>query len=305
MSFADYFCSLKEIYDVPDTSGLVDTYIDGVRFFWSTEHVPRAPLPHCKGIIVIGQGYKVGYLDNEVFRYDANNYLISSVPTSYECETFATPETPVLGILIDIDVTRLDSIIRKVDKHQFAQSSSNNDVFRGVEPVKMTLEMQVAMEKLLACLKSPMDCDVLGASLIDEVFYRAIIGNHGKALVSLTKVDSQYAKIAQSISFLHESYMDKILVDELAGQAHMSVSSYHRIFKRVTGDSPLQYLKKIRLNQARSLMMREGLTVNLVADKVGYDSVSQFSREFKRYFDISPSEASHASYSAMFSGTSR
>lgn len=301
MNYSGHFEALRQIYEVPQNSGFIETYLTNVRFFWSTEHVPRAPLPHCRGIIIIGQGHKVGFLNGREFRYDENHYLISSVPTSYECETFASEDKPVLGILIDFDLSRLSEIVEKIQSHHPEIVSSQEAVTYGVEPIELSSMMQQATGRLLDCLQSKMDSDVLGQGIIDEILYCALLSKHGHALADLTRQDTQYARIAQSLTHIHENYMNNILVAELAEISHMSLSSFHRAFKVVTGETPLQYLKKVRLNQARFLIIREGLRVNTAAARVGYDSVSQFSREFKRHFEISPSAAQSGAYSAMFS----
>ena len=300
MSYHHHFEQLKSLYGLAQTSGFVATYMDNVRFFWSTEHVPRAPLPYTKGIILLGQGHKVGYLDDRVFQYDQDNYLIASIPTSYECETFASEDQPVLGILIDIDVPKLNQLLEKVEKYQGKQSCDSNDIYCGLAPIKMDPAMKEATNKLLSCLQSPLDSEVLGQSAVDEIIFRALLGKHGKALMALTRQDSQYARIAHSLSHIHENYMNPISVDHLADKANMSLSSFHRAFKQVTGESPLRYLKKVQLNKARSLITAQGLRVNIAANQVGYESVSQFSREFKRYFNVSPSQAHSAAYANMY-----
>lgn len=291
MNYIDKYLKLKEKFGANQTTGLVSTYLDNVHLFWISERVERAPLICTPGIVLIGQGVKIGYLNEKEFKYDEDNYLISSVPTAYECETHATKETPLLGLFIDLDISRLHQIIEKIESHNGPFKFKGTDVFRGVEPITMDASMHEVTEKLLRCLVSPLDSKVLGQSLIDEIYYRALLGSHGNALVALTQQETRYARIAKSLSYIHEHYMDKINIDDLALLANMSLSSFHRAFKAVTGESPIQYLKKTRLNKARFMIVREGLKVNTAAENVGYESVSQFSREFKRHFSISPKDA--------------
>ncbi|MFC3616465.1 AraC family transcriptional regulator N-terminal domain-containing protein [Lutimaribacter marinistellae] len=300
MSYEDKFQTLREIYSFPDSAGVVETWLKSVRFFWATKPVPRAPLLYGSGMIVIGQGHKIGYLNGSEFRYDKDHYLVSSVPTAIECETHASRENPILGIFIDIDTSKLHQLIEKVEQHAPASVPGERDIYSGIEPVRMDREMQKVVERLLICLKSRLDCDVLGASLVEEITYRALLGGHGKALAALTEQETHHARVAQSLAHIHTHYMNSISVEDLAREANMSASSFHRAFKTVTGESPLQYLKKVRLNKARFLIVREGLRVGSAANQVGYESVSQFSREFKRYFDVAPSAAQSGAYAEMF-----
>lgn len=296
MSYGESFEKLKEIYAMPEISSHSETFLKNVSLFREVEPVPKTPMLCKEGIVIIGQGQKTGYLNGKEFRYDADNYLIVSVPTAFECETDATKENPLLGLFIEIDISRLHTTIEKIESHSQQYTFKGSDIFCGLEPIAMDDGMKQATEKLLNCLQSPMDSAVLGQSIVDEIIYRVLLGNHGTALVALTKQDSHYARISRTLSYIHTHYMKTISIDDLAQQANMSSSLYYRAFKFVTGESPLQYLKKIRLNKARFMIAREGTGVSVAADQVGYESLSQFSREFKRYFHVPPSAVKDAVY---------
>lgn len=300
MDYKRQFEELKDIYKIPESSGYTDTYLSNVKIFHSTQAVERAPLLFHAGIIIIGQGYKVGYLNGREFKYDENNYLISSVPTTFECETYACKDNPVVGLHIDIDVFQLSQLIEKVEKHKPENYFKKSDVFHGVEPASITQEIRVITERLLNCLKSPLEAEVLGQAMVEELLFHALLGDHGNALVALTQKDSHYAKIANVIQYIHLNHMNELTVEDMARKANMSPSSFFRAFKLVTGESPLQYLKKVRLTQARFLIVREKVQIGVAANKVGYQSFSQFSREFKRYFKTSPSAAHEGAYSEIY-----
>ena len=149
MLYKAKFEELRDIYNIPEKSGFIETYMPDVHFFWSTEHVARAPLPFKQGIVIVGQGAKKGYLGGKEFSYDANNYLISSVMTAYECETLATETAPVLGILIQINPEKLNALREKVESYSKSFSYKGKDVYCGIEPVELDDAMQTAAIKLL------------------------------------------------------------------------------------------------------------------------------------------------------------
>ena len=123
-----------------------------------------------------------------------------------------------------------------------------------------------------------------------EILFRALNGQQAPALYALASHNSHFARVARALNLIQKDYGTNLDVERLAEQAHMSTSAFHRAFKEVTSDSPLQYLKKIRLSKARDFMVQEGMKAYVAADMVGYESASQFSREFKRYFGQSPAE---------------
>lgn len=296
----DLFFKLMNVYGAHDPTGIIQTHIPGVRFFWSSEYVQKAPLPCSMGLVLLGQGHKIGYLDGSVFKYDADHYLISNVPVTYECETFASGASPVMGITIDIDIARHYPIIQKIKENVDMTCAEPSLSYAGIKPVKLSEEMQRATSKLLNCLQTKLDCSVLGEAAVDEVVYRALLGDLGNPIFAITDSTSNYCKIVTALNYIQNNYKSSLSVDELAKKANMSSSSFYRVFKQSTGYTPLQYIKNLRLHQARYLIVRDGFRISQAACMVGYESVSQFSREFKRYFSIPPSEAHTGAYSKMF-----
>jgi transcriptional regulator GlxA family with amidase domain len=122
------------------------------------------------------------------------------------------------------------------------------------------------------------------------VYYRALCGSQAQMLYALARGDNTFSQVAGVISMMEAKYSEKIDVQQLADSARMSVSAFHKAFKEVTADSPLQYLKKIRLARARDMIVQQNMKAYLAAEAVGYESPSQFSREFKRHFHQSPAE---------------
>jgi AraC-like DNA-binding protein len=265
--------------------------VPGVTFFWIGAPVRRAPLLYSAGIVVIGQGHKVGYLGDRTFRYDADTCLVLGVPVAFECESHATPAEPLLGIRIDIDLPSLHGLVARCGGRPGFDQQNQTTIHLGVEPVRMEGPLLAATRRLLESLSDPIDRQVVGLAAVEEILYRVLRSEQGRVLYALTRHDTPYANVARALEKIHRDYQASLTVKELARESAMGVSSFHRAFKLTTGESPLQYLKKLRLLKAKRLIALEGRRVEEAAYHVGYTSPSQFSREFKRYFQVPPSEA--------------
>jgi len=279
---------LFELFDLPEL--FTESSLKGVRFFKSRHHTPRTPLIYDPGIFIVAQGRKKGYLTDRVFQYDANNYLVTSVPIPFECETLATSEAPFLGLYIDIEMTVLHELIGQLGENNGIEDKKISKTPKGVGPAEMDEEMCDAVVRLLKCLKSKTEARILGPGLIKEILYRALCGTQASSLYALATHTGNFARVSRALKSIHSDYASKLDVEQLSGLASMSVSTFHRAFKEVTSESPVQYLKKIRLSKARDFIRNDQMKAYIAADKVGYESVSQFSREFKRYFGQSPAE---------------
>lgn len=274
----------------PINNGAYESRLKGVRFFKETNYIPRRPMVYDPGICIVLQGHKTGYLGGRKFQYDASNYLVTTVTMPFECETFATPEEPLLGLYIDIDMGQLHDLIGRMGLQADMGNNGEKTLSRGIGPAVMDEAMVDAIHRLIRCLQSETESQILGPGLVREILYRALCGTQAQVLYSLAMYSGTFSKVAQVLKIMQSDYAEKLDVDQLANKAHMSASAFHRAFKEITLDSPMQYLKKIRLTRARDLMMQESMKAYLAADRVGYESVSQFCREFKRYFGKSPGE---------------
>jgi len=269
--------------------GISESGLEGVSFFKSYSSISRTPLVYNPGIVIVGQGRKVGYLEDRIFEYDSENYLVLSVPLPFECETFADNNEPLLGVYISIDMPVLHELIAGMKNS--SASYGKDEAVRGLYSVTLGDDMRDAVVRLLRCLKDDKERDLLGRGIVREIMFRALCGEHGETLFALAHQQSSVARVSKSMDKIHSDYKDRITVEDLAVEANMSVSAFHRAFKEVTSDSPLQYLKKIRLDKAKTMMISEGMKASVAAISVGYESVSQFSREFKRQFGVTPTEA--------------
>jgi len=280
---------LLKSFQITD-GGSSESRLRGVRLFKSTYPIPRKPIVYDPGICIIAQGHKIGYLGGRKFQYDADNYLVSSVAMPFECETFASSEAPLLGLYIDIDMNQLHDLIGRLDHRPEIGNDYEKGLPLAIGPAVLDENMTEAINRLLKCLQSETESQILGPGLVREILYRALCGSQAPVLYSLVMHGGTFSQVARALKIMQSSYSEKLDVDQLANSARMSVSAFHRAFKEITSDSPIQYLKKVRLTKAKDLMTHDNLKAYMAADKVGYESSSQFSREFKRYFGQSPAE---------------
>ncbi len=265
--------------------GFASSVLDEVRFLRVNRSHPRVPVVYDPSILIIAQGRKMGYLGDEVYVYDASNYLVLPVPLPFECATEATPAKPLLGVAVRVDPVLVGELLLQMD-----DQTPVSTAVRGIYSTPLTAELTSATLRLLECLGSPADSRVLGRSIVREIVYRVLCGNQSAAPRAIAARHGNFSQIGKVLRRIHTAYAQPLDVEMLARDAGMSVSTFHATFKAVTSTSPLQYVKSIRLHKARVLMMQSGLNASSAADAVGYESSSQFSREFKRFFGNTPTE---------------
>lgn len=272
--------------DLAKGEGYSPSILDGVRFMRSTRSTHRTPVVYEPGVFIIAQGRKRGYLGDDVYTYDPKNYLVLSVPLPFECEIEATPEEPLLGLAVRVDPATIAELLLEMDDVPAAPVG----VPRGIYATPIDEGLCGAAMRLLECLRSPVEARILGPQIVREITYRVLRGAQGDALRAVAARHSHFGQITKALRRMHTDYSGSLDVETLARESGMSVSTFHHNFKAVTSSSPLQYLKTIRLHKARLLMVHEGLGAGIAAGRVGYESPSQFSREFKRLFGNSPAD---------------
>ena len=294
-TFAALLQELRCAHGATTPSGFAETGVPGVGFFWNDHPVPRAPLLYESGLVLVAQGKRVGYLGGRRIEYGAGTALVIGVPVPFECEVQASPDEPLLGLRLDVAPALLHGLIAQTEGRVCDPESAGAHF--GVEPVSIEGELLEATKRLVRSLADPLDRAVVAPAAVREIVFRILRGDQGRVLAALTRHQSAYASISRALTRIHRDYHETLNVAELASESAMSVSAFHRAFKQVTGESPLQYLKKLRLLKAKARLVFEGMRVEEAANSVGYVSPSQFSREFKRYFAVPPSEASSLPYS--------
>ncbi|WP_445773988.1 AraC family transcriptional regulator N-terminal domain-containing protein [Shewanella sp.] len=270
--------------------GINHTHLAGVRVFRGSQYASRGPLCYSQGVLIVGQGKKRVYIEDQTFDYDRQHSLVMTVPLPVECETFASIEEPVLVLMVDINLVQLNYIVRLMDEHHQIPKDLNESRQSGFFIADSTEDMDCSVIRLLQALLSPLEAQVMGEALVLELLYRLLDSPNAAPLYALSLSHTRLSRVEKALSFIHKHYGESVEVDTLAGLVNMSPSAFHRCFKEVTSSTPIQYVKKIRLNKARELLQLQRLKVKEVSTLVGYESTAQFSREFKRYFDQSPGE---------------
>jgi AraC-like DNA-binding protein len=265
--------------------GMHPTIVDGVSLMRASRPLPRMPVLYEPGIFIVGQGRKRGYLGEQVYVYDAHNYLVLSVPLPFECETEASPEEPLLALSVRVNLGMLAELLLTMDSGRHPEAPATP---LGMYATPLDAKLEEAAARLLEALLDPAEARILGPQIVREITYRVLCGEQGGALRAAAALHSRFVQVNRALDRIHANYARELSVEELAGAAGMSPSAFHQNFKAVTSTSPLQYLKTIRLHKARLLMVHEGLRVGEAAGRVGYQSQSQFSREFKRLFGSTP-----------------
>jgi len=275
----------KSIARWTDTGDQLVTAIPGLSLYRRDEPTQPASGMSEPSICLVAQGAKRVLLGDDVYVYDAHHFLITSVdlPTVWQIIK-ASREKPYLGLVLKLDQREISQLM--VDSNlppPRAQQSS-----RGMAIGEVTLPLLTAFQRLIDLLAEPKDIPILAPIIQREIVYRLLVGDQGARLRQMASAGSQSQQIARAIDWLKSHFTHRLQIEDLATQVHMSTSTFHHHFRALTAMSPLQYQKWLRLNEARRLMLTERLDVTTAAFQVGYESPSQFSREYSRLFGAPP-----------------
>ncbi|WP_189465797.1 AraC family transcriptional regulator [Litchfieldella qijiaojingensis] len=265
--------------------GVTSTALPAVSLFSFQQQEERRPLIYEPCLIIVAQGRKVGYLGDRVIHYDPGQYLVQTLPLPFECETHASDQAPLMAISVGIDPALLSEMVTAMG------ADPRLDAHRDPLPmasVAMTQGMHEAVVRLLRTLHDTRETAVMGILRVRDVIFEALKGDQGPALRALVLGQGHYSRIVQVLSRLNTDFAAEHSVEALARQANMSLSTFHQYFKQITRTSPVQYLKRLRLIKAQQLLVQDACNVNQAAFAVGYRSVPQFSRDYKRCFGMSP-----------------
>lgn len=261
------------------------TSIPGLLLFRRDHPAPPAVCMIEPSLILVARGEKRLWVGGEGYSYDSSRFLVTSLdlPANTEVLT-ATPEQPCNGLVLRLDVPTLAELIARGG----LPATRDRAVGKGVGIGNMPSALEEALGRLLALLDEPEAIPVLAPLVLREIHYRLLHSDQAARLRQITAVDGQGYRIAKAIDWLKLNYRAPLRIDDLAARVQMSTPTFHQHFRQLTAMSPLQYQKWLRLNEARRLMLSEGLDVSRAAFAVGYESPSQFSREYGRLFGAAP-----------------
>jgi AraC-like DNA-binding protein len=275
----------KSIARWTDKGDQRETAIQGLSLHRRDEPSEPTSIMYEPRICVIAQGAKRVLLGEDTYVYDPQHFLITSVDLPTVVQVIkASPEKPYLGLVLRLDQREISQLM--VDSNlppPRAQQSS-----RGMATGEVTLPLLTAFQRLIDLLAEPKDIPILAPIIRREIFYRLLVGDQGARLRQIASAGSQSHQIARAIYWLKGNFTQPLRINDLATQVNMSTSTFHHHFRAVTAMSPLQYQKWLRLYEARRLMLAEHQDATTAAFQVGYESPSQFSREYSRLFGAPP-----------------
>ena len=261
------------------------TAIPGLSLYRRDE--PTEPMSgmYEPSICLIAQGAKRVLLGDETYVYDAQHFLITSVNLPTVAQVIkASRERPWLGLKLKLDQREISQLMVDSNLPPLRTQQSS----RGMAIGEVTLPLISAFQRLIDLLAEPKDIPILAPIIQREIVYRLLVGDQGARLRQMASAGSQSQQIARAIDWLKSHFTNSFRIEDLATQVNMSTSTFHHHFRALTAMSPLQYQKWLRLNEARRLMLSERLDATSAAFQVGYQSPSQFSREYSRSFGAPP-----------------
>lgn len=265
--------------------GLYPTAITGLTLVRHDEPTQPNSGLYEPSICMVAQGAKRVHLGNDSYVYDAHHYLITSVnlPTTYQVIT-ASSDKPYFGLVLKLDQREMAQLM--VDSNLPAPRPQKAS--RGMAIGEVTQPLFSAIQRLVDLLGEPEDIPILAPNIQREIIYRLLVGDQGDRLRQIASAGTRSHQIARAIDWLQSNYTQPLRIEDLASQVSMSTSTFHHHFRAMTALSPLQYQKQLRLQEARRLMLTEHVDAGTAAFEVGYESPSQFSREYNRLFGAPP-----------------
>jgi len=275
----------EQLIELTGDSNYLETDISGLHFSrWSHPTAPTS-YTHQPSICLIAQGKKRVTLGEDSFLYDTNHFLISSVELPIIANIVeASEDEPYLGVILRLDLPEISQLI--VDSE--LSFTPSKEAHKGIATSELTPSLVDAFSRLIALQSEPDSIKIMAPIIKREIFYRLLNGEQGPRLYQIVTSGNHSQQISKAINWLKHNFIKPLSVGELASNCGMSKSAFYSHFRSVTSMTPLQFQKKLRLNEARRLMLTENLDAMSTTFKVGYESPSQFSREYSRLFGAPP-----------------
>lgn len=277
----------SSIAKLTEDEGYLPTKVPGLTVFKKTEAAKPIAGLYEPSVCLIAQGAKRVQLGDEKYTYDTQHYLFSGVHLPVVAQVIdASKEMPYLGLKLTFDYQEITQLMTDGELPPPRIQSAE----RGMVTGKLQPPIVNAFQRLIDLVYEPEQIAMLAPLIRKEIFYRLLIGEQGNTLRQLAAMGTQTYQVAKAISWLKVHFSETVRVEQLAQLANMGVSTFHHHFRNMTAMSPLQYVKQLRLQEARRLMLTEYLDAASAAFKVGYESPSQFSREYGRFYGCSPAK---------------
>lgn len=265
--------------------GTHEMEIPGLSLIRTSQISERVHSVYEPSLCIVAQGSKVVMLGEESYRYDPSSYLTASVHLPITGQVLeASPEAPYLSLQLRFNMGQVLEVLHSSGETKRRKPSPG----RGLVVSRMNDALLDAVLRLVRLLDAPQDIPVLAESIIREVIYRVVQDEQNAAIKQFALIGSHAQRISKVVERLNREFTQPLRVEELAEEVRMSASSLYQYFKEVTGMSPIQYQKQLRLQEARRLLITEGMEAAEAAFQVGYESPSHFSREYARKFGLPP-----------------
>lgn len=271
-------------------AGIVDTALKGLQLFRVTEAMPCVPAVYEPTVVAIVNGTKEAVLEGEHHVYGSDKYLLCPMTLPVEAGTpLASKDDPLLGVVIALEPRMMRELTMEIETAAGGNRHSRDGTTKTLTLASWDAGFTQALLRLLELLDNPVDLEMLGSGRLRELYYAVLMGEARGAARRAFGVGNE---IARTINYLSTHLKEQITIDDMADHVGMSRAVFHRRFKEATTLSPIQFVKSMRLNNA-AMKIADGKTVSEAAWDVGYQSASQFSREFKRMYGQSPRQWSH------------
>src|SRR5579863_4387753 len=265
--------------------GILDTNVPGLTLYRQSAPTPCASAAYEPRLIVFVQGEKRINVGNATYLCDESTFLLTSIDLPVVSQvTRATRDEPILGLLLKLNMPEVRKILSEQDFPLPAELSGA----RGMAVGETSIELLGACIRLMDLLDAPRDIPFLSGLIQREIIYRLLQSPQGQHLRAIATSGEQSHRTARAVAWLRTNYARPLRVEELASVAQMGLSTLHHHFRSLTAMSPVQYQKRLRLHVARERMLNDDVDVATAAYEVGYESVTQFNREYSRFFGQPP-----------------
>jgi AraC-like DNA-binding protein len=275
----------RKIADRAVAEGDTRTEIPGLRLYRRSAPSACTSAAYEPSLVVFVQGQKRINVGKTIYLCDGSNFLLTSIDLPVVSQVVAaTKDEPILGLVLKLEMPAVREILSQQEFHLREESADARGMAVGVT----SIELLDACSRLVDLLDAPQDIPFLGSLIQREVIYRLLRSPQGKHLRAIATLGEQSHRTSKAVEWLRMNYAKPLRVEQLAAMARMGVSTLHHQFRSLTAMSPLQYQKQLRLHVARERMLNDGMDAASAAFEVGYESASQFNREYSRFFGQPP-----------------